>query len=142
MLFRSDHPRDASIDWHARLRPYLDQHTRLVRDYDVVPSLFVAAMLTLVLADNRLALDAGWDEEMLRVELASLKEEDYDLDLEIDPSLADLIYQEGVIPTQGIRPVLATIQEIVGAQIAGVRECRSNTEHRRSGSEARALSSS
>ena len=35
----------------------------------------------LVLADNRLALSAGWDEEMLRVELESLKEEGFDLDL-------------------------------------------------------------
>lgn len=35
----------------------------------------------LVLADNRLALSAGWDEEMLRVELESLKEDDFDLDV-------------------------------------------------------------
>jgi DNA modification methylase len=35
----------------------------------------------LVLADNRLALSAGWDEEMLRVELESLKEDDFNLDL-------------------------------------------------------------
>jgi DNA modification methylase len=35
----------------------------------------------LVLADNRLALNAGWDEEMLRVELESLREDDFDLDL-------------------------------------------------------------
>ena len=35
----------------------------------------------LVLADNRLALSAGWDEEMLRVELESLKEESFDLDI-------------------------------------------------------------
>jgi DNA modification methylase len=35
----------------------------------------------LVLADNRLALSAGWDEELLRVELESLKEDDFDLDL-------------------------------------------------------------
>ncbi len=35
----------------------------------------------LVLADNRLALSAGWDEEMLRVELESLKEDEFDLDL-------------------------------------------------------------
>jgi DNA modification methylase len=34
-----------------------------------------------VLADNKLALNAGWDEEMLRVELESLKEEDFDLDI-------------------------------------------------------------
>jgi DNA modification methylase len=35
----------------------------------------------LVLADNRLAMNSGWDEEMLRVELASLKESEFDLDL-------------------------------------------------------------
>ena len=35
----------------------------------------------LVLADNRLALSAGWDEEMLRVELESLEEEGFNLDL-------------------------------------------------------------
>jgi len=35
----------------------------------------------LVLADNRLALNAGWDEEMLRVELQTLKEDEFALDL-------------------------------------------------------------
>ena len=34
-----------------------------------------------VIADNRLALDAGWDEEMLAAELAELSEAGYDLDL-------------------------------------------------------------
>jgi DNA modification methylase len=35
----------------------------------------------LVIADNRLALNAGWDEEMLRVELDALREDDFNLDL-------------------------------------------------------------
>ena len=35
----------------------------------------------LVLADNRLALSAGWDEEMLRVELAALGEDGFKLDV-------------------------------------------------------------
>ena len=35
----------------------------------------------LVVADNQLALNAGWDEELLRLELAALQEEDYDLSL-------------------------------------------------------------
>jgi DNA modification methylase len=35
----------------------------------------------LVLADNRLALSAGWNEEMLRVELESLKEDGFELDV-------------------------------------------------------------
>lgn len=34
-----------------------------------------------VIADNRLALDAGWDEEMLRVEFAELEELGFDLEL-------------------------------------------------------------
>lgn len=34
-----------------------------------------------VIADNRLALDAGWDEEMLALELAELAEAGFDLDL-------------------------------------------------------------
>lgn len=34
-----------------------------------------------ILADNRLALDAGWDEELLRIELEELQELDFDLAL-------------------------------------------------------------
>jgi len=34
-----------------------------------------------VIADNKLALDAGWDNEMLRVELKDLGESDFDLTL-------------------------------------------------------------
>ncbi len=49
-----------------------------------------------VIADNQLALDAAWDEEILRVELAALQNLDFDLTLtgfdegEIDRLLADL----------------------------------------------------
>ena len=35
----------------------------------------------LVLADNRLALNAGWDEDMLRVELESIHDDGFDLEL-------------------------------------------------------------
>lgn len=34
-----------------------------------------------ILADNRLALDAGWDEDMLKIELADLDADGFDLDL-------------------------------------------------------------
>ncbi|MFN2566085.1 MAG: CDP-glycerol glycerophosphotransferase family protein [Gemmatimonadaceae bacterium] len=40
-----DHPRDRATDWPRRLKPLLDRHTKLVRDYDVVPYLFAADVL-------------------------------------------------------------------------------------------------
>ena len=40
-----DHPRDGTVDWPRRLRPLLDAHTKLVRDFDIVPYLFVADLL-------------------------------------------------------------------------------------------------
>lgn len=42
-----------------------------------------------ILADNRLAEKAGWDEELLRIELDDLKDVDFDLDL-IGFSLDDI----------------------------------------------------
>ena len=50
----------------------------------------------LVIADNRLALDASWDEEMLRLELAELRDEDIDLNILgfEDEELADLLAAE------------------------------------------------
>ena len=51
-----------------------------------VPCVFVdhlteAQKKAYILADNRMALDAGWDENMLRMELESLEEMGYDLGL-------------------------------------------------------------
>ena len=45
-----------------------------------------------ILADNRYALDAGWDEEMLRVEIEALQGMDFDLSLTgfDDTEIADL----------------------------------------------------
>lgn len=50
----------------------------------------------LVLADNRLALNAGWDEAMLRVELESLREDDYDLSILgfADEEIEDLLAEQ------------------------------------------------
>lgn len=51
-----------------------------------VPCVFVdhlteAQKKAYILADNRFALDAGWDEEMLRVEIEALQGMDFNLDL-------------------------------------------------------------
>jgi DNA modification methylase len=47
----------------------------------VLDHLSQAQRRALVIADNRLGQNAGWDEEMLRVELEALREEEYNLDL-------------------------------------------------------------
>lgn len=51
-----------------------------------VPSVFVdyltpAQKKAYILADNRMAMDAGWDEELLRVEIEALQGDDFDISL-------------------------------------------------------------
>jgi len=62
-----------------------------------VPCVFVdhltdAQKKAYILADNRMAMDAGWDEELLRIELEGLQAADFDLALTgfDDKELADL----------------------------------------------------
>jgi len=47
----------------------------------VLGHLTTAQRRALVIADNQLALNAGWDEEMLCVELRALQAEEFDIDL-------------------------------------------------------------
>lgn len=62
-------------------------HGRLIgakaEGYKEVPCVFVDEMTeaqkkAYIIADNRMALDAGWDEELLRVEIESLQGMDFD----------------------------------------------------------------
>jgi DNA modification methylase len=56
-----------------------------------------------IIADNKLALNSGWDEEMLGLELADLREADFDLDLvgfdagEIEAALNPVEITDGLI---------------------------------------------
>jgi DNA modification methylase len=68
-----------------------------------------------IIADNKLALNAGWDNEMLALELGELKDLDFDLDLtgfsadeiaalmpeQIEPGLTD----EDAVPDVPVNPV-------------------------------------
>jgi ParB-like chromosome segregation protein Spo0J len=62
-----------------------------------------------IIADNKLALNSGWDEEMLGLELADLREADFDLDLvgfdagEIEAALnpAEVDFAPGTEDDQG-----------------------------------------
>lgn len=59
-----------------------------------------------VISDNRLALDAGWNEELLALELAELSEAGYDLaltgfdDTEIEAFLSDEVVSDDADPEQ------------------------------------------
>jgi DNA modification methylase len=63
----------------------------------VLGHLTEAQRLALVIADNQLALNAGWDEDLLRVELRALQAEDFDLDLVGfgESELAELLANDG-----------------------------------------------
>ena len=55
-------------------------------NFEEVPCVYVdhlteAQKKAYILADNRMAEDAGWDEEMLRIEIEALKEQAFDLSL-------------------------------------------------------------
>lgn len=62
----------------------------------VLGHLSEAQRRALVIADNQLALNSGWDEDMLRIELELLKEANYDLGLVgfEDEELARLLAQQ------------------------------------------------
>ncbi len=58
----------------------------------LVDYLIEAQKKAYILADNRMALDAGWDEELLRIEIESLQGVDFDIGLTgfSDDEIADL----------------------------------------------------
>ena len=76
---------------HGRLaaaRRLRDAGTKIPRwpDTDLVPTVDLAHLTpaqkrAYVLQDNKSALDAGWDFDMLAIELAELRDMDFDLDL-------------------------------------------------------------
>ena len=70
-------------------------------DYKEVPTvdlshLTEAQKKAYIIADNKLALNAGWNEELLKIELESLQELDFDLDLlGFDDFEIEQIFREG-----------------------------------------------
>ena len=86
---------------------------------DEVPCIVLSGMTeakkrAYVIADNKLALNAGWDDEMLRLEFEDLKAMDFDLDLtgfsqeEIDklmPKHVEGLTDEDAVPDAPVDPV-------------------------------------
>ncbi len=73
-------PSNGIIAGHARLSAAVKLKMTEVPVL-VLSHLTEAQRRALVIADNQLALNAGWDEEMLRIELQALRSEDYHIDL-------------------------------------------------------------
>ena len=68
---------------------------------DQVPTVCLAHLTDIqkkayILADNKLALNAGWDNDMLKVELEELKDSDFDLNLTgfSDDELKDILVED------------------------------------------------
>jgi len=77
ILIRADH---VIIAGHARLLAARQLGLRVV-PVIVLPHLSAKQCRALTIADNQLALNAAWDEDLLRLELAALQAADVDLNL-------------------------------------------------------------
>lgn len=67
-----------------------------------------------VIADNKLALNAGWDDEMLRLELADLKAADFDLSLVgfDKDELAEILQMDDANPDADAEPQIDKADEL------------------------------
>lgn len=99
----------------------------------VLDHLSEAQRRALVIADNKLAENAGWDETMLRAELAALRDEDFDLDLlgfaEAELGrLLDAMDTEAPVPaeasTEQAEAVFSTLAERFGIPPFSVLDAR------------------
>jgi ParB-like chromosome segregation protein Spo0J len=72
----------------------------------------------LVLADNKLALNAGWDEETLRAELEALSKEGFDLDIVgfTDEEIEELLH-DGDEANEGLKIVAKALSAGVAGDI-------------------------
>jgi site-specific DNA-methyltransferase (adenine-specific) len=86
-----------------------------------------------IIADNKLALNAGWDEELLKVEIEALQEMDFDIDLLGfgDDELADLeIGLEDITCDEGKADEVPEIEENPVIKLGDLIELGHNYQHR------------
>ena len=92
---------DGILAGHGRLAAAKDMGLALV-PVIVLDHLSAAQRKAYILADNQLALNAGWDTELLRMELGDLQLVDFDLSLIgfSDEELADLLPEVEQLPPE------------------------------------------
>lgn len=82
-----------------------EQIARLGNTHIIYPALSEAAYYRII----------GRELDKLKVRAASVG-----LDLSFDHSIFTLIYQEGVFPTQGVRPLFTTLHQLVGTRLSKI----------------------
>lgn len=107
--------------------------------YDEVPTLDLSHLTeaqrkAFTIADNKIALNAGWDEELLKIELQSLQEMDFDLSLVgfSDEELADFnldIDEEVILDTDKADDV-PEVEENPVIKLGDLIELGNNYQHR------------
>lgn len=89
-----------------------------------------AQMKAYVIADNKLAENAGWDETLLKIEFEGLQELDFDLDLlgfsdkEISAILDDDFFDEGLLDEEDISPPTKTTDGFVEFSVIMLEESK------------------
>lgn len=80
-----------------------------------------------IIADNKMALNAGWDEELLKLELENLKELDFDLDLTgFDTSELDEILDSELEEQEIIEDEVPEVQEEPNAKLGDIYQLGSH----------------
>lgn len=83
-----------------------EQIARLGNNHIIYPSFNTKSFKTII------------DQEL--DEIAKKVHDIYKIELEFEESIKDLIYEEGVYPTQGTRPLFTTIHQIVSAKLGSL----------------------
>lgn len=74
-----------------------------------------------IIADNKMALNAGWDEELLKLELENLKELDFDLDLTgFDTSELDAILDSELEEQEIVEDEAPEVPEVPKAKLGDI----------------------
>lgn len=80
-----------------------------------------------IIADNKMALNAGWDEELLKLELENLKELDFDLDLTgFDTSELDAILDSELEEQEIIEDEVPEVPEEPKAKLGDIYQLGSH----------------
>lgn len=102
-----------------RMRFRDEQIARLGNTHIIYPALSASAYRQII------------DLELEKISIKTKKQ--FGITMSFDPEVKDILYKEGVFPTQGARPLLTTIRSIIGSRISiylnRILKNQLNTDH-------------